>query len=108
MKTRDKAAEVIALKTRTRLNESYEPAPWHKSLARDLDRAGLLAADPDVITSADELDALPWGSIVHDRDGDVWQKVGGRWRGVSNTAATPGELESYSPITVLYRGKEEA
>lgn len=54
------------------------------------------------ITTPDELDALPAGSVVRDWEGDAWLNLRGGW-----TTAAPGFYGSvtpadYLPVTVLH------
>jgi hypothetical protein len=53
----------------------------------------------DVIETAEQLDALPPGAIVLDRDGDAWQ----RRRGWGWCCTTGGDVPGdFAPFTVLY------
>lgn len=62
-----------------------------------------MSAVGDVITTVEELDALPERSVVLDRDGDAWQ-YSLRWQCTVGTARRrPGELvASYGPLIVLH------
>ncbi|WP_159622699.1 hypothetical protein [Ruania rhizosphaerae] len=54
------------------------------------------------ITTAAELDALPVGSVVLDRDGDAWQKSS-KWFCAAPPEWSLHKLSHYLPATVLYR-----
>lgn len=60
---------------------------------------------PRIITTAEELDALPEGSLVLDRSRDVAEKHFGRLL-YRETQNMPLEYlaEHYAPFTVLYEG----
>ncbi|TDP29839.1 hypothetical protein [Nocardia ignorata] len=65
------------------------------------------------ITTAAELDALPVGSIVADREGDPWKALSihgaRRWRGpFLGNYETGRFVDDWGPVTVLYVPTEEA
>ena len=53
------------------------------------------------ITTAAELDALPTGSVVLDKDGDVWQEIAGRWRLAGCQGTQPVAQVIGAPFTLL-------
>ena len=58
-----------------------------------------------VITTAEELDALPASSVGLDWDGDVWQKRSGIWLDTDGRAARSAALlRVFGPVTVLVEG----
>lgn len=68
------------------------------------------APTPRTITTAAELDALPEGSVVRDREGDVWIKGddedhnGDEWYGTKYNRSTAFNSEwvaDYGPVTLL-------
>ena len=54
------------------------------------------------ITTAEELDALPDGTRVRDRDGDVWEHWGGEWHTRETRPFDSAWLfRKWAPLTVL-------
>lgn len=53
------------------------------------------------ITTAEELDALPVGSVVRDAQGDLWLRQQGGWGCL--TAETHFTVLDFAPVAVLYR-----
>ena len=70
------------------------------AFARALHAAGLLATRPEreIVTTVEELDALPVGSIVRTGDEQVWQRTPGGWDCLSED----GTGGTYGHETVLY------
>jgi len=80
-----------------------------QSLARTRARVALEAAWAvmhPVVTTAKELDALPTGSTIRDKNGQAWQKVADSywhaalWKQGSSSADVAAHLR---PAVVLYR-----
>lgn len=66
----------------------------------DRDATALKASQPRTITTAEELDALPVGSIILDVELDAWQKMtSGAWYCADEVNGNP---VGYLPATVLY------
>jgi len=58
----------------------------------------------DRITTAEELNALPVGSVVVDRDNDVWARDDRtRWVGAEVSCCVTSRLLRYGPFYVLHR-----
>jgi hypothetical protein len=57
---------------------------------------------PRTITTAEELDALPNGSVLIDSAGDVAQLRGGLWCGYETSPMSPSRQAKYIPATVLH------
>ena len=55
-----------------------------------------------VITTAEELEALPERSVVLDRDGDAFQRRGGLWCSYETSRLGSRKLAKFRPITVLW------
>lgn len=69
----------------------------------------IIEAKPRTITTAEELDALPVGSILLDRTGDTARKFLGGWRTTvvepDGSAWLSGHMEDADlPATVLHEG----
>ena len=59
--------------------------------------------EPRTITTADELDALPEGSAVLDKEGDVSQRRYGQWCGYEMAPISSSKLAKIAgPFTVLH------
>ena len=70
---------------------------------RHAEHCGCTGKGPRVVTTADELDALPPGSVVVDYEDDVWKRhTDNMWRCYSGVG--PYELADYLPATVLREG----
>lgn len=69
---------------------------------RHAEHCGCTGKGPRVVTTVDGLDALPEGTILSDRDGEAWQKVGGG--GWWHNALGLTNLAHYLPVTVLREG----
>ena len=93
----------------------WGPTKWgqspeaFRSEYRGLARAALEAAWSvmhPVLTTAEELDALPTGSIIRDKNGQAWQKVADSywhaalWKQGNSSANVAAHL---CPAVVLYR-----
>ena len=74
---------------------------------------GLIAAGyrkPRTVTTAAELDALPVGSVVLDKDGDPWQSIrnSGLWwctdPGIEYGFEATELLNDFGPATILHEG----
>ena len=64
-----------------------------------------------IITTADEVNALPVDSVVRDADGDIAVVVPGPWDGSDNEWGFPGREQNSSdmpflPVEVLYTPEE--
>jgi len=94
----ERAAEVI-----TGRYSSFDPISA-AGIAQALSDARLLASEPRVITTAEELDALPGGAAVLDDTGSVWQRTDrGQWYWAGSPIwAGAEELALSSDLTVLY------
>ena len=57
---------------------------------------------PRTITTREELEALPQGSIVLDATGDVTRLRGGSWYTYETEPMTHTRMSRYLPATVLY------
>jgi hypothetical protein len=66
-------------------------------------RAVLAMFEPETVTTADELDALPVGSVVLDDEGTAWKRGSGSWVGTGGEHVEPHEA---APLTVIYRPTE--
>ena len=55
--------------------------------------------DPETITTAIQLDALPVGSVVRSGDGQIWQRVYRKWDCLSEN----GEGGTYESETVIWQ-----
>ena len=61
------------------------------------------------ITTTEELDALPSGAVVLDREGDAWQESEGFYHTLRDAAAEPeGLIEEWGPLTLLHPQPEPA
>ena len=58
-----------------------------------------------VITTKEELVALPDGSVIIDKYGDVAQLRDGLWCGYETVAALPQRQSKYLPAKVLFEGE---
>ena len=66
---------------------------------------GLIAAGyrkPRTITTAEELDALPQWSAILDGQGDVAQKLNGRWHFPETAAEGASKVIKYGPVTLIH------
>lgn len=63
---------------------------------------GLGHVVPRVVRTVEELDALPVGSVILDRDGDVWKERGGRWCGYGTATCSSARVQHWAPFTVLF------
>ncbi|UFS59493.1 hypothetical protein [Subtercola endophyticus] len=61
--------------------------------------AELEAALPRGVTTVEELDALPVGSVVRDRDREVWVKFEDEWTMVG---CNDSDVWAYLPVTLLF------
>jgi hypothetical protein len=66
---------------------------------------------PRTIATVDELDALPVGAVIIDRDGDAWQRERRGWtctdRALNTSEQPSGALvHVLGPATVLYSPEE--
>jgi len=75
-------------------------AEWLWRLIRD--------ATPRLITTAEEADALPEGSVVIDRFKVVSQNRGGLWCSYETARLDSRSLLHYGPLTVVHIPTEEA
>lgn len=57
------------------------------------------------VTTKEELEALPDGSIIGDSAGDVAEKRGGVWCAYETAPMTNARLAKYTPITVLHEAR---
>ena len=61
------------------------------------------------ITTTAELDALPSGAVVLDREGDAWQESEGLYHTLRDAAAEPvGLIDEWGPLTLLHPQPEPA
>ena len=60
---------------------------------------------PAVVTTAEELDALPHESVVLDCEGDAWQRTNAGWY-IVTSGTVMSNLIDYLPATVLHVGGE--
>lgn len=72
------------------------------ALADDILEAGY--SKPRIVTTVEELDALPDHSVISDNDDDIWQKRGGEWCSYETSRCTSPRLLKYHPLTVLHEG----
>lgn len=87
--------------------EYAEPATQDYGLADALIADGW--TKPRTITTVEELDALPIGSVVLDVEGDVCERAGGGWTGIIKERSMDSWLLTGAeaidlPATVLYDG----
>ena len=59
-----------------------------------------------MVTTADELDALPELSVVTDCYVDVWQKRGGEWCSYDTQPAKSARIVRYAPLEVIWTPPE--
>jgi len=59
---------------------------------------------PRTITTAEELDALPDGSAILDRHGDVSTKHAHWWHGYETAPLLSRKVAKYGPLTVIHEG----
>ncbi|AMS06476.1 hypothetical protein DUY81_13905 [Acidipropionibacterium acidipropionici] len=59
------------------------------------------------ITTAEELDALPNGSVVVDDEMAALQKDNGRWEELSGIGYSSEDILDIDPVTVLYEGARD-
>lgn len=71
-----------------------------KSMADELLAAGY--RKPRTITTKQEVEALPDGSVIRDGAGDVTEKRGGVWCSYETAPMTGRQLAKYMPIEVLW------
>ena len=71
-------------------------------LTEVLERSGY--RKPRLVTTAEELDALPVGSVVINERGNAWQKTGRNWYVAGSTGGS--KTLPYLPATVLHEGEE--
>lgn len=97
MNERDELAEIVGNSLVTRNSP--------KQTADEILAAGY--RKPRTITTVEELDALPVGTIILDSDPDACMKVeGGRWRSIDDpeeTFSTSG-ISGSLPATVMHEG----
>jgi hypothetical protein len=63
----------------------------------------------DVLRSSDDLERVPTGTVVLDKDGDVWQRLTKKSWYQTNpgfVGSSPTELLEYLPVTVIYIPEE--
>jgi hypothetical protein len=59
------------------------------------------------ITTAEELDALPDGSVVVDDEMAALQKDNGRWEELSGIGYSSEDILDIDPVTVLHEGARD-
>jgi hypothetical protein len=114
MSTRNEAAARALHASAPTTSSDYRAHRWEPRA-----RAALAAADAhdaehgirririSRITTADELLALPEGSVVIDREGDVSQKRDSLWCGYEMAPISSQKLTKIAgPFTILHEGSE--
>lgn len=57
----------------------------------------------ETVSTVEELDALPQGTVIIDRDEDVWQYGDGVWRSHAQAPFRSERVWRYGPLRVLFR-----
>jgi len=90
------------------IGEQFEhPAGPNCPICKDVERAAAAVEamgyrKPRTITTREELEALPQGSIVLDATGDVTRLRGGSWYTYETEPMTHTRMSRYLPATVLH------
>lgn len=87
MSARDELFQLMLGRTTTKAVERILAAGYRK---------------PRPVNTAEELEALPDGSVVRDSSGDVAEKRGGVWCAFETAPMTNHRLAKYTPIIVLH------
>jgi len=77
----------------------------HYKLAEEIIAAGFHR--DRTITAAEELDALPDGSVVVDDEMAALQKDNGRWEELSGIGYSSEDILDIDPVTVLHEGAHD-
>lgn len=59
-----------------------------------------------IVSTVEELDALPWGSVVMDQCGNTYQRAGAGWHfAMGPVASNSTDVSEFSPVVVLHEGE---
>lgn len=64
-----------------------------------------MSTEPKVVTTVEELDALPNRAIIADRNGYAWQRFEREWVSWLDPGESSAWMKSVLPATVLLEGK---
>lgn len=96
----------------TNITDSLPISPTKREIGEQVDTAIDIALaagyrKPRTITTTEELDALPFESVVKASDGNVWESFYGGWyETASRTGRTASDIAL--PVTVLYEPEATA